>query len=91
MIQKPKETKTTGMKREIKLIAEFHGHFDFSKFRKSVGESLTAFGTVDKVNYWHDPWFVGLQIILNLKPEVQEEALLADENWPEGTQNITLQ
>ena len=63
----------------------------FSQFRKSVEESLIEFASVDKVNYWYDPWFVGLQVILNLKPEVQEEALLACENWPEGIKNVSFQ
>ena len=90
----------------IIITAEFHGHFEYRQeylykcflyvlfcrtVRSLVHASLGPVAKVKKVNYWLDPWFVGLQVIVWLKKGVVQDTLLDDKYWPRGVKNIAFQ
>ena len=59
--------------------------------RSLVHASLGPVAKVNKLNYWLDPWFVGLQVIVWLKKGVVQETLLDDKYWPRAVKNIAFQ
>ena len=54
-------------------------------------ESLAPYASVEMVNYLDVPWFVGLQVIVSVKPGVHRDALLKHDIWPEGIKTVNFQ